>query len=63
MKVKLLKMIRKAQREPSVFHQAYKLYSKFFSASDAQFLVENDFDYHYNYGCHIPISNNLIRDI
>lgn len=61
MKVKLLKQIRKALYEPSVFHQAYRFYSCYFSESDACFLVENDFDYHYNFGSHIPISNSLIH--
>ena len=61
MKVKLLKQIRKALSEPSVFHQSYKFYVRFFSESDACFLVENDFDFHYNYGCYQPISKSLIH--
>lgn len=61
MKVRLLKSIRKALREPSVFHQSYKFYSRFFSESDACFLVENDFDFHYNYGSYIPICKSLIH--
>ena len=61
MKVKLLKLVRKALREPSVFHQAYRFYSLYFSESDACFLVENDFDFHYNFGSYKPISKSLIH--